>query len=234
MINNMRIRKTILIVILIGLAVGDISSQDKKFTFFGSYSYGIGNIPGQVSKELVYPEKDEVNKLRSGSTNQLEAGVFYHSVGVGIIHNTYATNATTSYVNADVNGDAYFEDGVLSDKLNLSFTGIEVLYKIPVLSSKFDVTWKIGLGIQSYSINKDFNLMGTYPSHDNYTLKGSIATTLIGVEINYQLLKNVSIGLETSILPGNYKKLTNADSPSYIYTDNVTRISSGLKIKITI
>jgi len=76
--------------------------------------------------------------------------------------------------------------------------------------------------------------MGSYPSQDNYTLKGSILTTLAGVEINYRLLKNLSVGLETSILPGNYKKLTNADSPSTIYTDNVTRLSTGLKIKISI
>ena len=213
----MRIRKIILTVFLIVIAFSNINSQDKKFIFFGSYNYGIGNIPAQVSSQLVYPEKDEVNKLRSGTTNQLEAGVFYHSVGVGIIHNTYSTNATTSYINADLNADMDFEDGVLSDKLNLSFTGIEVLYKIPVLSTKFDVTWKIGLGVQTYSINKDLNLMGTYPSHNNYTLKGNIATTLIGVEINYQLFKNLGIGLETSILPGNYKKLTDAESPSYIY-----------------
>jgi len=199
----MKIRKAFFTVLLIGCVAGNINSQEKKYTFFGSYDYGIGNIP-------------------------------YHAVGIGIIHNTYATNASTTYDNADVNGDAYFENGVLSDKLNLNFTGLEILYKIPVFSSKFDVTWKIGLGIQSYSINKDFNLLGTYPSHNNYTLKGSIVTTLAGVEINYQLLKNVSIGMETSILPGNYKKLTNADSPSYTYTDNVTRLSSGLKIKVSI
>jgi len=230
----MKIRKAFFTVLLIGCVAGNINSQEKKYTFFGSYDYGIGNIPAAVSSELRYPVKDEVNKLRSGSMNQLEAGIFYHAVGIGIIHNTYATNASTTYDNADVNGDAYFENGVLSDKLNLNFTGLEILYKIPVFSSKFDVTWKIGLGIQSYSINKDFNLLGTYPSHNNYTLKGSIVTTLAGVEINYQLLKNVSIGMETSILPGNYKKLTNADSPSYTYTDNVTRLSSGLKIKVSI
>ena len=230
----MKIRKPILTVLLIGFTVGTISAQDKKITFFGSYNYGIGNIPAAVSPELRYPLKDEANKLRSGSMNQLEAGVYYHSVGVGIIHNTYTSNATTSYDNADINGDARFENGILSDKLNLYFTGIELLYKIPVFIPKFDVTWKIGLGIQSYSINKDFNLMGSYPSHDNYTLKGSILTTLAGVEINYQLLNNVSVGMETSILPGNYKKLTNADSPSTNYTDNVTRLSTGLKIKISI
>ena len=230
----MKIRKPILTVLLIGFTVGTISAQDKKITFFGSYNYGIGNIPAAVSPELRYPLKDEANKLRSGSMNQLEAGVYYHSVGVGIIHNTYTSNATTSYDNADINGDARFENGILSDKLNLYFTGIELLYKIPVFIPKFDVTWKIGLGIQSYSINKDFNLMGSYPSHDNYTLKGSILTTLAGVEINYQLFNNVSVGMETSILPGNYKKLTNADSPSTNYTDNVTRLSTGLKIKISI
>ena len=230
----MKIRKTILTVFLIVLVTGNISSQDKKFTFFGSYNYGIGNIPAAVSSELRYPDKDEVNKLRSGSINQLEAGVFYYAVGIGFIHNSYATNATTNFNNTDINGDGLLEDGVLSDKLNLSFTGLEILYKIPVFSTKFDVTWKVGLGIQTYSINKDTQTTGSNPSQYSYTLKGNITTTLAGVEINYQLLKNISIGLETSILPGNYKKLTNADFPTYTYTDNVTRLSSGLKIKVTI
>ena len=230
----MTFRKTLLVAILISFAFGNISSQDKKFSFFGSYNYGIGNLTASVSSALGYPEKDEVNKLRSGTINQFEAGVYYHAFGLGIIHNAYATNATTAYVNADVNGDAYFENGILSDRLNLSFTGLELLYKIPVFSSKMDVTWKIGLGIQAYSIDKDYNLMGTYPSHNYYTLTGSMVTTLAGVEINYLLLKILSIGLETSILPGNYTKLKDATSPSYTYTDNVTRLSTGVKIKITI
>ena len=227
-------RKTILLSVLIIIAFANISSQNKKLSFFGSYSYGIGNLTASVSSALYYPEADEVKKLKSGTMNQVELGVYYHSFGVGLIHNSYATNASTSYENADLNKDAYFENGILSDKLNLSFNGLELLYKIPVFSNRLDVTWKIGLGFQSYSINKDFNLMGTYPSHFNYTLTGNKLTTMAGVEINYQLWKIVGIGLETSILPGNYTKLKDNESPSYIYSDNVTRLSTGLKIRITI
>ena len=230
----MKLRKTILLSILISYAFSSINSQNKKFDFFGSYNYGIGNLTAKVNSTLGYPLADEVRKLKSGTMNQIELGVFYHSFGLGIIHNTYVTNASTSYENADINYDAYFENGIISDKLNLSFNGLELLYKIPVFSKRFDVTWKIGLGFQSYSINKDFNLMGTYPSHDNYNLTGNIFTTLAGVEINYQLWKIIGIGLETSILPGNYTNLKNLESPSYVYTDNVTRLSTGLKIKITI
>lgn len=230
----MKLTKTILLSILISNAFISIYAQDKKFDIFGSYNYGIGNLTAKVNSTLGYPLTDEVNKLKSGTMNQIELGVFYHTFGLGIIHNTYATNASTSYENADVNYDGYFENGIIKDKLNLSFNGLELLYKIPLFSEKFDVTWKIGLGIQSYSINKDFNLMGTYPSHDNYTLKGNKLTTIAGVEINYQLWEFIGVGLETSILPGNYTKLKNTESPSYIYTDNVTRLSTGLKIKITI
>jgi len=230
----MEFRKTIVVAILISFAVGSMRSQDKKFSFFGSYNYGIGNLTASVSSALGYPEKDEVNKLRSGTTNQLEAGVYYRSFGLGIIHNAYSTNATTPYENADVNRDAYFENGILSDRMKLSFTGLELLYKIPVFITKMDVTWKVGLGVQTYSIDKGMNLMGTYPTQTNYTLTDHMVTTLAGVEINYQLLRILSIGLETSIVPGNYTKLKDAASPSYIYTDNVTRLSTGVKIKITI
>jgi len=230
----MKLRKTILLSILISYAFITIHSQDKKLYFFGSYNYGIGNLIANVNSTLRYPLADEVSKLKSGTMNQIELGVFFQSFGLGIIHNTYATNASTNYENADLNGDANFENGTLSDKLNLSFNGLELLYKIPVFSKRLDVTWKIGLGFQSYSINKDLNLMGTNPSHDNYTLTGNILTSMAGVEINYQLWKIIGIGLETSILPGNYTNLKNTESPSYIYTDNVTRLSTGLKIKITI
>jgi len=227
-------RKIFLPTILISFAIGNIYSQDRKLSFFGSYNYGIGNLTAQVSSELIYPEKDEINKLRSGTINQMEVGVYYHAFGLGLIHNSYGTDATTAYQNADVNKDAYFENGILKDRLSLNFTGLEVLYKIPVFNSRMDVTWKIALGIQAYTINKDYNLMGTYPSHSYRTLTGSIVTDQAGVELNYQLLKFVSIGIETSIIPGSYKKLKDAESPSYIYTDNVTRLSTGMKIKITI
>lgn len=230
----MKLRKTILFSILTGFAFTCIHSQEKKFSFFGSYAYGIGNLTASVNSSLGYPYKDEVNKLRSGSTNQIEAGVYYHAFGLGIIHNAYATNASTGFENVDINGDALLENGTLGDKLNVNFTALELLYKIPVFRSKFDVTWKIGLGNQSYSINKDINMGTAYWDNNNYTLTGNLITSMAGVEINYRLWKIVGIGVETSIIPGNYTKLKNKASPSDTYEDNVTRLSSGLKITITI
>jgi len=230
----MKIRKIFILVVLISSAIGNIHSQDRKFSFFASYNYGIGNLTSPVSSTLGYPEKDEINKLRSGTHNQLEAGVYLHAFGLGLIHNSYGTDATTAYQNADVNRDAIFENGILKDRLTLNFNGIELLYKIPVFKSGLNVTWKLGLGIQAYTIDKDYNLLGTHPSHSSRTLTGSIVTNLAGVELNYQLLKFVSIGVETSYIPGSYSKLKDAESPTYIYTDNVTRLSTGMKIKITI
>jgi len=230
----MNFYKTILVSILLVSTCNTVYSQNNKFDFFGSYSYGLGNLTAKVNSNLNYPIVDEVKKLKSGTTNQFEFGAFYHNFGLGFIHNSYATNALTKYENADLNGDGYFEDGTTSDKLNLNFNGLELLYRIPLSNQKFDVTWKVGLGIQSYSIDKDLNLLGEHPSHYNYTLTGNILTTLAGVEINYQLWKNIGIGVETSILPGNYTKLKNAEIPTNIYEDNVTRLSTGLKIKVTI
>ena len=140
-------------------------------------------------------------QLKSGSINQFEVGAYYKKFGLGLIHNSYATNASTSYENADVNHDAYFENGILSDKLKIRFTGIELLYKLPLFKSDFDVTWKLGLGFQAYSINKDVVIQGQYSSHNNYTLKGNILTTMAGVELNYQIWKTIGIGFETSLKP---------------------------------
>lgn len=230
----MKPRKIILLSILISSALISSNAQDKKFNFFGSYNYGIGNLLPKVNSTLGYPFADEVKKLKSGTMNQIELGVFYRSFGVGFIHNAYTTNVSTNYENADVNCDGYFENGTLGDKLSLNFNGLELLYKKPVFNKRFDAVFKLGLGFQSYSINKDFNLLGTYPSHDNYTITGNKLTTITGVEINYQLWKYISLGIETSILPGNYTDLKDTESPSYIYKDNVTRLSTGLKLKVTI
>lgn len=230
----MKLTRTISFSILLLLTFSTVYSQNKNYNFFGSYNYGMGNLTAKVSSNLNYPMVDEVKKLKSGTTNQFEFGAFYHNFGLGFIHNSYATNASTNYENADLNADANFENGTISDKLNLSFNGLELLYRIPLSNQKFDVTWKLGLGFQSYSIDKDLNLLGDYPSHDHYTVTGNIFTTMAGVEINYQLWKNIGIGLETSILPGDYTKMKNAESPTFKYKDNVTRLSTGLKIKITI
>lgn len=232
--KKMNLRKTLLLSILMGYAFIAVNAQDKKFSFFGSYNYGIGNITAEVSSKLGYPLKDEVSKLKSGAINQVELGVFYRSFGLGFIHNTYAANATTNYENADINYDMYFENGTLSDEMDLHFNGLELLYKIPVFDNKLDVTGKIGAGYQSYRIHKDFNLMGTYPSHFNNTLTETKLTKIAGVEVNYHLWKFIGVGFETSIIPGKYTKLKDKEHPSYIYTDNVTRLSTGIKIKITI
>lgn len=212
-----------------------INSQDKKFDFFGSYNYGIGNITTKVNPMTLYPFTIQEKKLKSGRINQIELGVFYHSFGLGIIHNAYTKNASTNYENDPLNGDEYSNYGTLIDKLNLSFNGLELLYKIPFFRKKLNVTGKIGLGFQAYSIYKDYNFMGTNPSHGYCTLTGNKLATIAGIEINYQLWKFIGIGIETSILPGNYTNLQYKDLLSFRpLTDDVTRLSTGLKIKITI
>lgn len=230
----MKLLKFVLLFILTFYTFVSAECQDKKFNYFGSYNYGVGYITSKVSSELGYPLSDEVQKLKNGTINQFEFGVFYHSFGLGFIHNAYSSNVSTSYENADVNYDMYFENGILSDNLKLNFNGIELLYKIPVFDNRFDLMLKIGLGSQSYSIDKEIKIMGTYPSQTNYTLTGNRLTSLTGLEVNYQLWKIIGIGLESSFLPGNYTKLKNEESPSYIYSDNVQRLSAGVKIKITI
>jgi len=230
----MKHKKIYILSILLSFAFINIVSQNKKLSYFGSYNYGLGNRIAKVSSALAYPSNEEVSKLKSGTINQFELGVYYQSFGLGFIHNTYATKVSTSYENADIDMDGFYENGILRDNLNLNFNGLELLYKIPVLNKNFNVVWKIGLGFQTYSINKDINTEGAYSAHYNYTLTGNKLTTMAGIELNYQLWKNIGIGLETSIIPGNYTELKNAASPSYVYKDNVTRLSTGLKIKVTI
>ena len=226
-----------LIVILISiilLSTGtDIKAQTRDFSFFGSYNLSFGHLTGKVSSDLQYPVYDEVEKLTSGLVNQFEAGSFYKSFGLGFIYNTYAADATTSYDNADVNSDSYLENGILNDNLKLRFTGLEFLYKRPLFSSRFDICWKIALGMQSYNLENYTQIMGTYPYSYSRKASGNIFTTALGLETDYRVWKMISVGAEASFIPGNYKELKIEDS-EYTTSDNVSRFNAGLKITITL
>jgi hypothetical protein len=144
----------------------------------------------------------------------LEAGTFYKSFGLGVIYNTYAADATTSYDNADVNSDMHLENGVLNDNMKLRYTGLELLYKRPLFSPRFDISWKIALGMQSYTLDNYTEIMGTYPYSYSRKITGNIFTTLLGIETDYKELK--------------------MKGTEYQSTDNVSRFNAGLKITVTL
>ena len=116
--KTMNLKKTISLSIFLFLTFSTVYSQNKKFDFFGSFNYGLGNLTAKVSSSIGYPFVDEVKKLKSGTTNQFEFGAFYHKFGLGFIHNSYVTNASTNYKNADVDGNGYFENGILKNQCN--------------------------------------------------------------------------------------------------------------------
>lgn len=209
------------------------NAQSSNISFFGSYNLGYGNIISKVNSELGYPMHDHIDKLRSGSTNQFEIGAFYKSLGVAFIHNKYGSTAETSYTNADVNKDGIFEDGILNDDLSLSFNGVELLYKTRFLTNKMNTIWRCALGTQKYSIDKYTQVFGTYPSEYKQKYTGNVFTSMLGVEIDYNLFKHLSIGIETSLLPGKYKKLKSEGS-EFTAKEMTTRLSTGAKIIITL
>ena len=228
--------KQIIIVLILSIILFSgttIQAQTKNFSFFGSYNRSFGFLTGKVSSDLQYPYYDQVTKLTTGNVNQFEAGAYYNSFGLGIIYNTYGVAATTSYENADVNGDSYLENGVLSDDLKLRYTGLELLYKHALFNSGFNACWKIALGMQSYMLDKNTQISGTYPYDYTREISGNIFTSLLGMEINYQVWKMISVGAETSLIPGNYKELT-VDGSDATAEDNVSRLNAGLRITITL
>ena len=209
-------------------------AQSHNIHFFGSYNRSFGNIIASVNSSLQYPFHDEIDKLRNGSVNQFEVGGFINSWGLGILHNTYATDATTSFENYDINGDARMDNGVISDHLSLKFTGLEVLWKKTVLTPRLDVLWKFAIGIQSYTIDNSTQFSDTYSQNNDFqTLKGSIITTLLGAGFDYHISKLISVGVETSLLPAKYKKLKQNGS-DYSTDENVSRLSTGLKLTLTL
>jgi len=230
-------KKQVLVLILASIVLFPVSTtkaQLRNIHFFGSYDRSFGNLIASVSSSLGPIEHDEISKLKNGSVNQFELGAFINSFGVGIIHNSYAADATTTYQNYDMNRDGILENGMLGDKLRLKFTGFEVLYKKVIFDSPFDVLWKMALGMQSYSIDKTTENSENNPSDNHQTITGSIFTGLIGAGFDYHINKMVSVGIETSLLPGKYKKLKDKASDYYSYEDNVSRLSTGLKLTLTL
>ena len=225
----------ILFVLLYSLLVTSTTqAQSRNIHFFGSYNRSFGNIIAPVSSSLEYPYSVEIDQLRNGSVNQFEVGGFINSWGLGIIHNTYTADATTSFENSDINGDRRMDNGVLSDNLKLKFTGLEVLWKKSVLTPRLDVLWKFAVGIQSYTIDKSTQFSDTYSQNSDFqTLNGSIFTTLLGAGFDYHISKVISVGIETSLLPAKYKKLK-ANGSEYSTDDNVSRLSTGLKLTLTL
>jgi hypothetical protein len=223
-----------ILIAIVLLTIGtSIKAQIRNFTFFGSYNRSFGLLTGEVDSDLQYPVYDEVEKLTTGVVNQFEGGSYYKSFGLGLIYNAYAADATTSYENADVNSDSYPENGILNDNLKLRFTGLEIQYKRPLFSSRFDICWKIALGMQFYYLENNTQIMGTYPYSYSRKVSGNIFTTLLGMETDYRIWKMISVGAEASLIPGNFKELKIEDS-EYTTTDNVSRFNAGLKIAVTL
>lgn len=207
-------------------------AQYKDIQYFGSYHYGLGNLTAKVDPSLSGPMLDEVKQLKSGTSQQVELGVYFNTVGVAILHNSYRADAATTYENLDFNSDGLLENGAFSNKVALDFNGAEVLYRVPLAGGKLEAGCKAGLGIQSYKMNSEQFMADANPDRSNSVMSGHKVTYLAGLEINYQVCRWGSIGLETSIIPGGYKNIASNYYDSYRFNDNVTRLSSGVKIRI--
>ena len=209
-------------------------AQSRNIHFFGSYNRSFGNIIASVGLSSGDPISEEANKLRNGSVNQFEVGGFINSWGLGIIHNTYAADATTNFGNY-YTGDVLLENASISDKLRLKFTGLEILYRKAIFNSLLNVLCKCAVGMQTYAIDKGVQYPNSqYPDLYIYQKRvGSIVASLIGVGLDYHINRIISIGIETSILPCTYKKLKE-NGTDYSTDENVSRLSTGLKLTLTL
>lgn len=215
------------------LGACSVKAQNKPFSIFGSYVLGFGNIISKAETGLTEPQSQQIEKLRSGTISQFEIGSYYKSLGLAFIYNSYDASAETNYENADVNTDARFEDGILNDDLTLRFYGGEIRYKINIFNRKMNLIYKYALGVQKYTIEKDVQIIDNRPYTYSNKLKGSTFTSLLGAEVNYNILKSLSVGIETSIVPGKYKKL-NSEYNSYSTNESTARLNTGIKVTVTL
>jgi len=225
----------ILFVLLFSLLVTTTTqAQSHTIHFFGSYNRSFGNIIASIGSSSGDPISEEANKLRNGSVNQFEMGGFINSWGLGIIHNTYTVDATTSFGNY-YTGDILLENASINEKLRLKFTGLEILYRKPIFNSRLDILCKCAVGMQTYAIDKGMQYPNSkYPNVYIYQKRvGSIVASLIGAVLDYHINRTISIGIEASFLPGTYKKLKESDT-EFSTDENVSRLSTGLKLTLTL
>jgi hypothetical protein len=206
-------------------------AQAGNLKLFGDYSYGWSRITAATSGELSGPLKDMVNGLKSGTYNQFEIGTYIKKIGIGFIHNGFSSDAKVFYSGFDMNNDGYTENGSVSDDFSLSFNALELKYKVPVLFTGMHLGAKCALGIESYKAMIYYNIGGQYPGNYSSKTTGNTFCSLLGAELNYSILGIVNLGVEASLMPGNFKNLT-VNGSSSSESDNAMRFNTGIHIGV--
>jgi hypothetical protein len=215
------------------LAMTTATVQAGNLKLFGDYSYGWSRLTAATSSELSGPLRDVANGLKSGTYNQFEIGTYIKGVGIGFIHNGFSSDANVSYSGFDLNGDGHTENGSVSDDFSLAFNGLELKCKVPVLLTGMNLGVKCALGIESYKAMVDYNIGGQYPGSYSTKTTGNTFCSLLGAELNYSILGIVNLGVEASLMPGNFKNLT-VNGSSSSASDNAMRFNAGIHIGVTL
>jgi hypothetical protein len=207
--------------------------QAGNLKLFGDYSYGWSRITAATNSELSAPLRDMVNGLKSGTYNQFEIGTYIKGVGIGFIHNGFNSDANVSYSGFDLNNDGHTENGSVSDDFSLSFNGLELKYKVPLLFTGMHLGAKCALGVEAYKAMVYYNIGGQYSGTYYTKTTGNTFCSLLGAELNYSILGIVNFGVEASLMPGNFKNLTVNGSSSSV-SDNAMRFNAGIHIGVTL
>lgn len=218
---------------LLVLVFTTMTLHSGNFKLFGDYSYGWSRLTAATNDELSGPLRDVANGLKSGTYNQFEIGTYIKGVGIGFIHNQFSSDATVAYAGYDMNNDGYTENGSITNDFSLNFNGLELKSKVPLLFTGMHVGVKCALGIESYKALENYTIGGQYPGNFSTRVTGNSFCSLVGAELNYSIVGIVNLGVEASLMPGNFKNLTVNGSSSSV-SDNAMRFNAGIHIGVTL
>jgi hypothetical protein len=173
----------------------------------GSFWVGVSAGPSLLIEKapdsLIIEIQDYFNKLRSGWNYGFESDYFFNNyIGLGAKYSRFNTKQDVDSIVIEFFSKIYYVD--LSSNMSIHTISPMIYGKLPLLKNKLSVIGGIGPAWLFYrNIGKAVG--------DSAMFKGSSPGLSISLNLSYEVLPNLSIGLQGSYIRAYLKEFTQDD-----------------------
>jgi len=200
-----------LCLLLIFFVLCEIKAQQSDISRLahGSGSLWVGSIVGpsllleKAPDSLIIEIQDYLNKLRSGWHYGFETEYFFNNyVGIGAKYSRFNTQQEVDSIVVEFFSKIYYVD--LSSNMSIHNVAPMVYGRLPLLKHKLSVVGGIGPAWLFYrNIGKAIG--------DSAMFKGSSPGLSSTLRVSYEILPNLSVGIQGSYIHALLKKFTQDD-----------------------
>jgi len=202
----------ILPVIILAILIAGKATAQQQITFnrsTGSGSLSVGALIGpslmiEKAPDSLLPElQNYLNKLRSGWHYGFETEYFFNSYfGVGVQFSSFNTHRNADSIAIEFFSRMYYIN--LSSKMTIYTLSPMAYGRLPLVNNKLMVTAGIGPAWLFYrNIGKTVS--------DSALLKGSSPGLSTSLRVSYEVIPNLSVGLQGSYIHAFLKEFTRDD-----------------------